>query len=46
MYVGPMENGDELLNQFKPNPFADDFECSVNDAKGGIYITENILFAW
>lgn len=40
-----MENYDELLSQFNPNPFADEFECTPNDVKGGIYITENILFA-
>lgn len=30
----------------KPNPFADDFECQVNEQKGGLYITENICFGW
>lgn len=45
LYVGPYENYDELLAQFKPNPFADDYECTPNDVKGGINITENILYA-
>lgn len=37
---------DELFAQFKPNPFASDFECTQNDVKGGIFITENILYGW
>lgn len=45
LYVGPFDDYDELLTQFKPNPFADDFECIPNDVKGGIYITENILYS-
>ncbi|XP_031621594.1 probable ATP-dependent RNA helicase DHX34 [Contarinia nasturtii] len=45
LYVGPMDDYSELLSQFKPNPFADDFECTPNDVKGGIQITDNILYA-
>lgn len=44
MYVGPSERYDEIFGQFQPNPFAEDFECTPNDVKGGIYITENILY--
>lgn len=44
LYVGQMCDADELLGQFVPNPFANDFECTRNDMKGGIYITENILY--
>lgn len=40
-----MEDYSELLSQFKPNPFSDEFECAPNDVKGGVYITENILYA-
>lgn len=44
MYVGPSDKYDELLAQFQPNPFASEFECTPNDVKGGIHITENILY--
>lgn len=45
LYVGPAMDYGELVEQFKPNPFAEDFECIPNDVKGGIYITENIVYA-
>lgn len=43
--MGPSNDYEELLIQFQPNPFADDFECLPNDVKGGIYITDNISYA-
>lgn len=46
-YVGyAEEEAADLLSQFDPNPFADDFVCVPCTKKGGIFITENILFAW
>lgn len=47
MYVGPSEDeAADLLSQFEPNPFAIDFVCVPCTKKGGIFITENILFGW
>jgi ATP-dependent RNA helicase DHX34 len=43
IYVGPFENVDLILD---PNPFADDFQCLANSSKGGVYITENIIYGW
>lgn len=47
LYVGfAEEEATDLLTQFDSNPFADDFNCVPCMKKGGIYITENILYAW
>lgn len=46
LYVGQEQNIEDLLVQLKPNPFNDEFECVPNVNKGGIYITENILYSW
>lgn len=46
LYVGEDQNTDELLAQFKPNPFGEEFECVPSLNKGGIHITENILYSW
>lgn len=46
IYVGEEQNIEDLLAQFKPNPFSEEFECVPNYKKGGIFITENILYSW
>lgn len=46
LYVGEQQNIEDLLAQFKPNPFDSQFECVRNENKGGIYITDNILYSW
>lgn len=46
LYVGEEQSIEDLLAQFKPNPFNDELECVPNVNKGGIYITENILYSW
>lgn len=47
LYVGPEDDDHaNLLSQFESNPFAEEFVCSQNATKGGVYITENILFGW
>lgn len=48
LYVGPSEDEEEteLVSQFNPNPFADNFTIFPCSKKGGIFITENILYGW
>lgn len=41
-YVGLAGDNIEL----DPNPFADDFPCTVNTEKGGVFVTENICYNW
>lgn len=42
LYSGPT-SCDIIL---EPNPFADDFQCMLNEKKGGVIITENICYGW
>ena len=43
MYKGP--SFDQSV-EIDPNPFAEDFKPVVNDTKGGVHITENIVYGW
>ncbi|XP_045450115.1 probable ATP-dependent RNA helicase DHX34 [Melitaea cinxia] len=40
MYVGP----DEVHPTIDPNPFEQGFECRPHEKKGGVYVTDNIVF--
>ncbi|XP_050349879.1 probable ATP-dependent RNA helicase DHX34 [Nymphalis io] len=40
MYVG----ADEGYRSIDPNPFDEGFECRPHEKKGGVYVTDNIVF--
>ncbi|XP_046966697.1 probable ATP-dependent RNA helicase DHX34 [Vanessa cardui] len=40
MYVG----ADEVHPSIDPNPFDQGFECRAHEKKGGVYVTDNIVF--
>lgn len=42
LYVG----NDEPHPKIDPNPFEHGFECRGNDKKGGVYVTDNIVYNW
>lgn len=44
MYKGP-SFGEEAI-EVDPNPFADGFVAVANETKGGVHITENIVYGW
>lgn len=37
---------EEVHPSIDPNPFEDGFECRANEKKGGVYITDNVVFNW
>ncbi|CAH2049462.1 unnamed protein product, partial [Iphiclides podalirius] len=36
--------GDEAHTNIDPNPFEEGFECRAHEKKGGVYITDNIVY--
>lgn len=42
LYVG----SDEVHPNIDPNPFEEGFECRVHEKKGGVYVTDNIVYNW
>lgn len=42
LYSGP-EDAHPIVD---PNPFGQGFECRAHEKKGGVYVTDNIVYNW
>lgn len=43
LYHGP--DGEAQAN-LDPNPFEEGFECHPHEKKGGVYVTDNVVYNW
>lgn len=40
------QGNDEAHPAIQPNPFDENFECKPHEKKGGVFVTDNVVYNW